>query len=228
MNVDNFYRNDLYTNVLNTRAISDKPSKFKMLNHLNTLSTKAYPIDKQKSEEEHSNIEEIMNQKSPITIAIMNQKSRTNSASADHDVIALLSGNQDETIEHNMTSVEMDNTLTSNNTNRVRIRQRRASSVAEEIERSNNASLKSTYSIISRYFPGHSVAFSISNRLASLPFNESVTLNNLMTMTSSKTRPCKEDQIQMIDDLVATNLYSVTSPRKNAFVIKRLRLNQQE
>ena len=259
-----------------------------MLNHQNTLSTKAYPINKQKPEEEHSNIVEIMNEKSPINIAhVTNSENKllgsdvdilfssiittpslasllpsrvanpavwTNinkesdsepekrtaslnglehlvnddSSSAEHDVITMLAGNQDERNDTFFENQGTSNQSSSQpNSNRNQKRSRRTINIVHEIESSANTTLIATYRIISKYLPGQPVAFSISDRLATLPLNETISLSGLLTMTSAKKRPNRKEQLEMIEELGSSCLYSVTRPKHNAFIIKRIANDKQ-
>ena len=152
------------------------------------------------------------------------------SALADHDVITLLAGNPDEAIELGANNQETSNQSSSSsrqNSNRNRTSARRTINVVHEIENSDNPTLIATYRIISKYLPGQPVAFSISDRLATLPLTETISLSGLLTMTSAKIRPNREEQLQMIEELVSSCLYSVTRPRQNAFIIKRISNDQQ-
>ena len=256
---------------MNKSVISEKPSKFKMLNPQNTLSTKAY--------QEHSNIEEII--KSPITIAhvtnsenkllgsnvdilfssiittpslaslipsrVSNTAVRTNInkesdsetktaslhgpeylinddfASADHDVITMLAGNQDEINELDTNIQSNDSFITSktsaSNQRRAQI-SKRDSIIIDELR--TNGTLRSIYDIIIKYYSSTITAYTISNRLFNMQPDEVLTLSTLLQLTAAKYRPGREEQSQMVQDLISLNLFSITSPRSHAYLIRKL------
>ena len=145
------------------------------------------------------------------------------SASADHDVITLLAGNRDEANELDTNIQSNDAFITSttpaSNQRRAQI-SNRDSIIIDELR--TNVTLRSIYDIIIKYYSSTITAYTISKRLFNLQPDEVLTLSAILKLTAAKYRPGREEQSQMVQDLISLNLFSITSPRSNAYLIRKL------
>ena len=82
-------------------------------------------------------------------------------------------------------------------------------------------SFQAIFAIISKYFKSRGVCISISNRLAALSESETIHLNDLITSTSSRYRPNKEEILLMIEEFNSTNVLNVSSLSHRRILFKK-------
>ena len=102
----------------------------------------------------------------------------------------------------------------------VKIRQRQRESAASNIEITGSPNRIAVYRIISGYFTSAIQCSKIVDQLDSLHNDASITLNALVTNTSSKSRPAYELRIQMLEELQTNNLFLFSRKNKSIFIRK--------
>jgi hypothetical protein len=101
----------------------------------------------------------------------------------------------------------------------IQIRRRQRKS-ASNIEISGSPNRIAVYGIISRYFTAAVQCSKVVDQLDSLDNDASITLNALVTNTTSKTRPAYDLRIQMLEELQTNNLF-LFSRQKNSIFIRK-------
>jgi len=93
------------------------------------------------------------------------------------------------------------------------------------LELEANSRRRAIFEIISRYFTSPNVSYTIVNRLYNLEVGEMITLNALIKIATSRDRPAKASQLQMMDELVASNIFTITQPKRNVVQIRKNNVN---
>ena len=90
---------------------------------------------------------------------------------------------------------------------------------AEGLE--TNLPRRSVFLIIVKYFDNRALALTITNRLFELGIDESLTLTALLSPITSKSRPGKAAQIQLIEDLIESNIFLINRGKSNSVIIRK-------
>lgn len=84
-----------------------------------------------------------------------------------------------------------------------------------------NPTLRIVFGIILGYFKSYATSFKIANLLCNLGQNDSTTVNSLIKATSSINRPETSSQLNMINQLSASNIFTISKPRQNVVQLKK-------
>jgi hypothetical protein len=81
-----------------------------------------------------------------------------------------------------------------------------------EYELKKNPTLRLMFEIVYRYLNSKKASYTIANSLYNLGPNESMALNTIINFASSKKRLDKQSQSRLVEELVASNLFSIIRP----------------
>lgn len=95
----------------------------------------------------------------------------------------------------------------------------RPSTILPELEATPG--LRIIFDIVSKFIKRSIASFKISSLLYYLRLNDAVKLSFLLTLISFHQRPDKASQIQMVKELVATNLFIMDSGKYNSVLIMK-------
>ena len=90
-----------------------------------------------------------------------------------------------------------------------------------DFETEGSANRPALHSIISRYFSSVTTSRNITNRLDSLGIDDSVSLNDIIKLSVSTSRPTAEERIRMLEELRDANLFLFTIEKWRKIIIKK-------
>ena len=135
------------------------------------------------------------------------------------ELMNLLTNNQNDEAANNFNNQTLIRQVTGMNI--VRPRERRINRTEMLAELEVNYTRRAIFEIISRYFNSSIVSYSITNRLYNLEVGDMITLNALIKTATSSDRPARASQIQLMDELIASNIFIITQPKQNVVQIRK-------
>ena len=77
------------------------------------------------------------------------------------------------------------------------------------------------HAILSRYFLSPIVCRNITNRIDSLGIDDSVTLNDIIRISPSSSRPAVEERMRLLEELRDANLFVFSIEKRRTSLIKK-------